>query len=134
MHFTNCSHKGLSRFILLLFLSFTKEHENVANLACLATQVYFSHSPPCQSFVFYFFFFFRPGRMKMLHTLLATQVLSPPRTIFTGLFCHRFIRHIGPLYTLLPHRTISFTDIPRTKYARLICHKGLSSTQVYCML
>ena len=70
-HSTNCSHKGLSRFILLLFLSFTKEDENVANLACLATQVYFSHSPPSHSFVFCFFF--RPGKMKMLHTPLATQ-------------------------------------------------------------
>ena len=109
-HFTNCSHKGLSRYILLLFLSFTKEDENVANLACLATQVYFSQSSLSVFCFLCFFFFFRPGKMKMLHTLLATQVLSPPRTIFTGLFCHRFIRHIGPSYTLLPHRTISFTD------------------------
>ena len=114
-NFTNCSHKGLSRFILVLFLSFTKEDENVANLACLATQVYFSHSPPCQSFVFRFFFFSAREDENVAyatcHTgLIATQVLSPPRTIFTGLFCHRFIRHIGPLYTLLLHRTISFTD------------------------
>ena len=56
----------------------------------------------------------------------------------TGLFCHRFIHHIGLLYALLPHRStcISLKDtrVKRKSIACLICHKGLPSTQDHCML
>ena len=55
---------------------------------------------------------------------------------FKGPFCRRFIRDIEPLYALLPHRSISSKDtrVKRKDIARLICHKGLSSKQDYCML
>ena len=72
------------------------------------------------------------------HTgLITTQVLSPPRTITSkGLFSHRFIRHIGLSYALLPHRCISLKDkkVKTKNIARLICHKGLSSRKDHCML
>ena len=83
------------------------------------------------------------AKQKLLHMSLATQALMSHRFYhhqdyyFTGLFCHRFILHIGPLYALLPHRSKSLKDTKvKTKknIAHLICHKGLSSTKDYCML
>ena len=75
------------------------------------------------------------------HTgLITTQVLSPHRSyhhtgfittqdyFLTGLFCHRFILHMRPLYAFLPHRSIS---LARSKYCtphlpqRTIFHTGL---------
>ena len=75
------------------------------------------------------------------HTrLINTQVLSPHRSynhtglittqdyFLTGLFCHRFILHMGPLCAFLPHRSIS---LARSKYCtphlpqRTIFHTGL---------
>ena len=79
---------------------FAREDKNVASLACLATQVYFPHSPPS------LFLFFLSEKMKtrcirrLPHRLSATQALSPHRLyhhtgfittqdyFLTGLFCH----------------------------------------------
>ena len=129
VHSTHCSQKGLSRFCffvfcffcfvsfcccLLLFVVccccclFTREDKSVASLACLATQVYFPHSPLSLGF----FFLVREDE-NMLNTSLATQAFRHTGLIttldyfLTGLFCHRFIRHMGPLYAFfLPHRSM----------------------------
>ena len=62
--------------LLLFFFFFARKDKNVASLAYLATQVYFPHSPLSLSF----FFFFREDE-NMLHMWVATQALSPHRTI-----------------------------------------------------
>ena len=116
--------------VVVVVVVFAREDKSAASLACLATQVYFPHSPLSLSFFF-------PVREdeNMLETSLATQafrhtgIITTQDYFLTGLFCHRFIRHMGQLYAIfLPHRSISFA---RSKYCtpqlpqRTIFHIGL---------
>ena len=75
--------------------------------ALLATQVYYPHGYPffpfLSFFVCWFVWFLFPERVKMLHTSLATQ----------DYFSHGYLR---PLYALLPHRSICYSKVPRSKY------------------
>ena len=115
--------------VVVVIVFFAREEKNVASLACLATQVYFPHSP-----LSLFFFSVRKDE-NMLRTSLTTQafrhtgLITTQDYFLTGLFCHRFIRHMGPLYAFFYHTGLFHWQ--RSKYCtphlpqRTIFHTGL---------
>ena len=135
VHSTHWSHKGLSRFCFAFVFVFIFL---VANLAYLATQIY-SHTVLYPNFSL-FSFFSGQRRWKCYVRHLShrpkryTSLNTTQNYYFTGLFCRRFIRDIEPCIVTTQVYFNKDTRVKRKNIARLICHKGLSSTQDYCLL
>ena len=93
-------------FLFCLFLCFLPEKmKNVASLACLTTEVYSSHSHLSQTFSP----FFSSPREDEKYVMIRHLPQTPNRHtgliyfttqdyFLTGLFCHRCIPQMGPLY------------------------------------
>ena len=159
VHSTRYSHKGLSRFcffvfcfvfcfvsfcccfcccllllLLLLFFFFLPERIKMLQASPASPHRSISHTVLS---LFFVLFSVREDE-NMLHTSLATQafrhigLITTQDYFLTGLFRHRFIRHMGPLYAFFYHTGLFHWQ--GQNITRLNCHKELSSTQVCCML